>query len=272
MPVDRVLEQARQRELDRLHLRIGRFASGEVAVYAGKLAATELRAGREERTLREGPVVAALEDHERLPGGDGPEVTLTVVSARHDLWLRLGQPRDEPGVTRSTLLRPMRASAGITGSCSGCLADLRKRPRTVRPERFVAVGRLRDVRGTEFRVELSGRLEHVPPAELKLADLELLDPGLEPFLQGEVQDFTREGDEGILRVEGRIRQRVPPHPGSPPHTRCERVTRYSAERFVDLADLTRFGVRDVRILGTEICCLDHDSHGESEECSAEVAE
>lgn len=166
----------------------------------------------------------------------------------------------------------MRATAGVTGSCRGCLADLVARPQTVRLDRFVAVGKFRDALGTEFRVELSGRLERVPPDELKLADLEVLNPGLEPFLRDEVQGFTRAGGEGIRRVERQLRQRVPPPEGSPPQTRCERVTHYSAERFVDLADLSRVGVRDPRILGTEICCLDHDSHGESEECSAEKAE
>lgn len=269
-PAGPVLELARRQELERLEVRIGRFVSGAVAVYAGTLEATEHRAGREERRLPEGRVVAALEEHERLPGGGGPGVSLTVVSVRHGLWLRLDQPRDEPGVTRSTLLRPILASPGITGSCRGCLADFSRRPRTLRLERFAAAGRLRDARGTGFRVELAGRLEPVPPAELALSDLEALDPGLEPRLRDEDRDFTPAGGEGVLRVERRLRQRVPPPAGAPPAMRCDRVVRYAAERFVDLADLSRFGVRELRILGTEICCLNHDLHGEAERCTAEA--
>jgi len=270
-PVERVLKLVRQRELDQLHLRIGRFTSGEAAVFVGELKATERGTGLESRTLPRGRVVASLVRREKPPESKGSGGTLTAVSARHDLWLRLSQSPDEPGVTRSTLLRPMRATAGVTGSCRACLADLGERPQTLGLDRFVAVGRLRDALGTEFRVELSGRLERVPPNELKLPDLEVLNPGLEHFLRDEVQGFTREGGEGIRRVERQLRQRVPPPEGSPPQTRCERVTHYSAERFVDLADLSRFGVRDPRILSTEVCCLDHDSHGESEECSAEEA-
>lgn len=263
-----ILEEAKQRELDRLQRRVGSFASGEATVYAGTLAATESQLGRTGKTLPEGPVVAALEERVSLPGG-GVGVRLTVVSAKHDLWLRLSQSTDEAGITQVTRLRPLHGSPGITASCGGCLADLGKRPETIRLDRVEALGRLRDIANTRFRIELSGRLERVPPSGLKLDDLERLDPGLEAFLRGEVIAFERRGSEGVQRVEGEIRSRVAPPPHSTPETRCERVTRYAAERFVDLNDLGRFGVRDVEVLGREICCLDHDAHGEAEQCSQE---
>jgi hypothetical protein len=261
-------ELARQRELDRLKLRVGRFVSGDAVVFTGELSATERldRAGM--RSLPRGRVVASLVDRQGITGATTPGVELTVVSPEHGLWLRLSQSFDEPGVTRVTRLRPRRASPGVTGSCRGCLADLAERPGTLELDRVVATGRLRDGLGTPFRVELSGRLERVPPDELQLADLETLDPGLRASLRDDDRPFSRYGDEAVLRVEGELRQRVEPPPGSPPQTRCERVTRYSAERFVDLSDLGRFGVRGLEILGIELCCLDHDSHGGSEECSA----
>lgn len=262
-----VEELARQRELDRLERRVGRFVSGEAAVYEGELAATEHGARSRARRLPRGRVVASLAAGPGVPGATAPGVELTVVSADHGLWLRLRQPSDEPGVTRVTRLRPLRATAGIAGSCRGCVADLGERPRTLDLDRVAAVGTLRDALGTPFRVELAGRLDRIPPGELDLADLEALNPGLGAALSGEDRPFTRYGDEAVLRVEGAIRQRVEPRRGSPPQTRCEGVTRYSAERFVNLADLRRFGVRSLEILGTEVCCLDHDSHGGSEECS-----
>ncbi len=266
---DNVLELARSQQLDQLQRQIGRFVSGGQAIYEGKLSATERGTGRRELTLPMGRVVASLVAHDRAPGANGPGVILTVVSAGQGLWIRLSQLSEQPGVTWSTLLRPLAATAGSTASCSGCLADLSTQPQTLAFDRFVAVGRLRDIRGSKFLVEVSGRLERVPSTRLRLADLEALNPGLESVLRDEVTGFTRRGGEGVRRVERQLRHLVPPPQPSAPQTRCERVTHYSAERFVDLADLSRYGVRDLRIVGTEICCLDHDSHGELEQCTAE---
>ena len=266
-----LVELARQQELRRLHQRIGRFVSGEAAVYTGELEAAEHRTGSRPEILPRSPVVASLTEGEALPGRRGPGVVLTVVWPGRELWLRLDQSPDEPGVTRTTRWRPVRASAGVSGSCRGCLGDLSERPRDLELHRLTAGGRLRDSLGTKFRVELSGRLERVPADALSLAELEVLEAGLEASLRDDGGPFTRHRGEGVQRVEGRLRQLVPPPPGSPPQTRCERVTRYSAERFVDLADLGRFGVRDLKILGTEVCCLDHDSHGGAEECFPEEA-
>lgn len=233
----------------------------------GELKATERGTGPEERTLPRGRVVASLVDRERLPGSKGPGDP----HGGHRPSRPLAPSQSVSGRARDHPVHPAAADAGYRGS-HRLLPWLPRRPRGATADGAVGPIRGRDALGTEFRVELSGRLERVPPGELKLADLEVLNPGLEPFLRDEVQGFTRAGGEGIRRVERQLRQRVPPPEGSPPQTRCERVTHYSAERFVDLADLSRVGVRDPRILGTEICCLDHDSHGESEECSAEKAE
>ncbi len=267
-PAESLLEEARQRQLARLERSVGRYARGEAAVYTGTLEATDRVFGRAAKRLPLGPVVASLEERASLPGG-GIGTVLTVVSARHGLWLRLGQSGDEPGVTRVTRLRPLHGSPGIAASCGGCLAGLGTRPGTIRLDRFEAVGRLGDVGGTEFGVEISGRLERVPPEELELADVEPLAPDLEAFLDGEFEGFTRRGGEAVRRVESELRSPVPPPPRSPPETGCERVTRYAAERFVDLADLGRFGVRDVAVLSTEICCMDISAHGEPERCSPE---
>lgn len=269
-PAEALLEEARQRELDRLERSVGRYARGEAAVYAGTLEVTDRAFGRPGKRLPRGPVVASLEERASLPWG-GTGIVLTVVGAQHGLWLRLGQSGDDPGVTRVTRLRPLHGSPGIAASCGGCLDDLGTRPGTIRFDRFEAVGRLGDLGGTEVRVEISGRLDLVPPAELELAEVEPVAPDLEAFLDGESEGFTRRGGEGVRRVEGELRSRVPPPRRSPPETECERVTRYAAERFVDLADLGRFGVRDVELLGTEICCMDNSAHGDAERCSPEAA-
>lgn len=259
-----VLDRARQQERERLQHRIGRFASGEATVYEGELTATVFDDGIPSQRLPRGRVVASLESR-----GDG--TALTVVSREFGLWLRLHQSEDEPRVIHATRLRPLRGSPGVTASCRFCLADLRQAPPVLDFARFVATGRLSDPLGTPFRVELSGRLEAVPAGDLRLADVEVLNPGLEAFLEGESEGFQEYGGEGVRRVERQIRERVPPPEDAPPQTRCERVIHYAAERFVDLKKLGRFGVRDLEILRTEICCLDHDSHGESEQCSAEEA-
>jgi hypothetical protein len=262
-PYTSVDEEVRQQELERLEHRVGRFASGEVTVYAGDLRAEERRFGRAGETLPRGRVVAALEQR-----ADGSGHHLTVVSTEHGLWLRLAQSADAPGVTRVTGLRPLHGSPGITAECGGCLTELGEAPETIRLEHFSASGRLRDAAGTPFRVELSGRLERIAPSALELADLEPLDAGLDGFLRGEPA-FERRGGEGVQTVRGELRRRVEPPPGSPSQMRCQQVTHYAAERFVDLADLGRSGVREVDVLGREICCFDHDAHGVEEQCSEE---
>jgi hypothetical protein len=264
-----VLEQARARQLEQLHRSIGRFVTGEAVLYAGELAVTERRRGTGARRLPVGRVVAALTRDEARSGEPAGGFTLTIVSADGDGWLRLRQDPEEPGVTRSTPLRPVRATASLAASCAGCLDDLSARPPVLAFRRFTAVGPAGAAAGGELRIELSGTLSRVEPGDLRLADLERLDPGFEALLADEAEPFTRRGDEATRRVEREIRELAPTPPGAPPQTRCERVTRYSAERFVDLKDLGRYGVRDLTLLGTEICCFDHGGHGGDHECTPE---
>ena len=136
----------------------------------------------------------------------------------------------------------------------------------------MAVGNLHDQRNSTFRIQLTGHLKRLPPSALRLEQLEVLNPGIDSYLHDETEAFERVASEGVRNVERHIRQRVPPTTGAPPQTRCERDTRYTAERFVDLADLSQFGVRKITILGQRVCCLDHDSHGGSEECTKERAQ
>jgi hypothetical protein len=264
-----VLEQARARQLEQLHLTIGRFVTGEAAVYEGELAVTERRRGRGARRLPGGRVVAALIRDEARSGELSDRFTLTIVSADHAGWLRLSQSPAEPGVTRSTPLRSVRATASLAASCADCLDDLSARPPVLPFRRLTAVGPPGGAAGADLRIEISGSLLRVEPDDLRLADLERLDPGFEALLEDEAEPFTRRGDEAIRRVEREIRELAQTPPDAPPQTRCERITRYSAERFVDLTDLRSYGVRDLTLLGTEICCFDHGGHGGDHECTRE---
>lgn len=277
-----ILGQARSQELEQLQLRIGRFASGEAAVYQGEIVVTERPGGPGARRLRRGRVVAALVTHEPSPDRSEAETTLTIVATEDDLWLRLGQSSREPGLTRSSRLRSTRTTTRFAASCTACLDDLAARPQAVRFRRFAAVGMQGAPHRAPVRVEISGRLERVEPADLELSDVEHLNPGFDAFLEGENQPFTRSdddgargdgahGDEAIQRVEREVRTLVEPPVDAPPQMRCERITRYVAERFVDPADLNRFGVRDLSIVGAQTCCLDHGGHGGDEVCTEETA-
>lgn len=264
-----VVDLARQQELDQLRRIVGRFVSEQADVYVGEIEARHRGEGLTEVRLPTTRVVAALD---RSPSEDSRSTAaLTIVSPTHGLWLRLSQSSASPAATYSTLLRPLRANAGIVGSCRNCFPELLRRPEWITMDRFMAAGELNDRFSSPFRIEVRGELRRLPPGELRLEDLEALRPDLESYLRDEAEGFSRADGEGVRVVERQIRQRVEPPEDAPPQTRCERVTRYTAERFVDLADLGRFGVRNIRVLGSQICCVDHDDHGGSEVCTREGA-
>jgi hypothetical protein len=263
------LERAEQNELERLQLGIGRFASGEFAVYTGELVAVSGLPGSERRTLPRGAVVAALRKHDRLAGRSGSGLTLTVASAGGERWIRLSQAASEPGVTRTNRPRSRSSSGGVTASCRRCLVDLSRQPESIELDRLTFHGKLSDRLASDFRVELSGHLERVPATDVDFSQIEVLEVALEPELRGELAGFSRSDGEATRRVERELRERLRPPAGGPSRRRCDRVTRYSAERFVDLSYPGRFGVRGIEILGTEICCLDVDAHGEDARCTLE---
>jgi hypothetical protein len=269
---DRVaVDLARQQELDQLRRSVGRYAAGQADVYIGEIELKQRGEGQNELQFPFGRVVAALIRSKADRNSTSSGATLTIVSPVRGLWLRISQSSTSPGATFSTLLRPLRSNAGTVGSCHNCFPDLLRRPERITLERFAAVGTLHDRFNSTFRIQLQGQLKRLPPGELRLEYLEVLEPGLESYLRDEAAGFTRSAGEGVRIVERNIRQRIKPPDGAPPQTRCERVTRYTAQRFVDLADLGRFGVRNITVLGSRICCLDHDSHGGAEECTREGA-
>lgn len=264
-----VIKLAREQELDELNRLIGRYVSGHADVYIGELEAIQSGTGGHALRLSPGPVVGALTRTFPSDSDEFDASSLIVVSPANGLWLRLTQSSDNPDVTFATLIRPRRANAGVVGSCRRCFPNLRQRPAYISLPRFMAVGNLRDRRDSTFRVQLKGHLKRLPPGALRLDQLEVLNPGISSYLRKEAEPFKRVAGEGVRKVERHIRQTVPPAAGAPPQTRCELDTRYTAERFVDLADLSRFGVRKITILGQRTCCLDHDDHGGSEECTKE---
>lgn len=266
---EQLIEQARTRELEQLRLRVGRFTSGEVPVYAGTLRAASAGRGAGIVKLPQSRVIAFIEERESLGARPGGGVALTIVSSEHELWLELSQSTADPGTTHCTRVRPVRASAGLTGSCSGCLADLATRPEVLELYALVATGRVRGPFGPELRVTVNGRLERLPASRLRLEDLEPLNPGFQAFLDDEATPFERRGREGIRLVARALEQEAPVPARTPPEARCDRITHYSAERFVNLDELGQFGVRQLKILGAEVCCIDHEVHGQGPECVPE---
>jgi hypothetical protein len=267
-----VIKLAREQELDQLNRLIGRYVTGRADVYVGELQASQSGTDLDALQLPTGPVVGALTRKFSSDSNERDTSSLIIVGLADGFWLRVTQNPAEPNVTFLTLIRPPRANAGVVGSCRQCFPNLRQRPAYISLPRIMAVGNLHDQRNSTFRIQLTGHLKRLPPSALRLEQLEVLNPGIDSYLHDETEAFERVASEGVRNVERHIRQRVPPTTGAPPQTRCERDTRYTAERFVDLADLSQFGVRKITILGQRVCCLDHDSHGGSEECTKERAQ
>jgi hypothetical protein len=68
-----------------------------------------------------------------------------------------------------------------------------------------------------------------------------------------------------------VRQDAPSPHGDTVRFTCVFETNYTARHHVDLRDLTRFGVRDVTLGRTRLCCADHALHDGSKMCTEEDA-
>lgn len=252
---------AQEAELAWLEHEIGRFASGRFAVFGGKLTVTQRDRGAS--LSFEGQALATL-------SADTPS-TLTIVFPDRERWLRLAQSSGQPGVTRVSRLREPNANAGIAATCENCVAELADLARGPVLLRLSARGALLDVARSPFSVEVSGFLRRVPPGSLRLRQVLPLSPGIANWTRRPAAPFRSEGNVAVRDVASILRQPAPPTGGDAQRFTCVFETDYTARHFVQRSDLTRFGVRDVALGETRLCCIDHDLHDASALCEAEDA-
>jgi hypothetical protein len=249
-------------EREWLEYEIGRFSSGRLPVFAGDVKVTQR--DRQEITVVEGSALATLSP-------DSPH-TLTIMFPDPQRWLRLTQHPDRPDATDVTRLRALHANSGVSASCADCIAPFADLAGEALFLRLAAEGELLDTRRSRFVIEVAGDLRRIPPRALRLDQLLQLSPDMATWRRRPDAPLRRRGGEAIRDVAAVLRQRAPAPGGDTVRFTCTHETRYTARHFVDLDDLTRFGVRDMTLGDTETCCVDHDRHDGSPVCNGENAQ
>lgn len=250
---------AQEMEREWLEHEFGRFASGRFAVFSGELKVRQR--DREKITIEEGLALATL-----YPGVTH---TLTIVFPDSQRWLRLTQKADRPDLTYVTRLRALNANTGVSATCKDCmtlLADLHGRDLLIR---FAAEGELLDVTRSRFVVETVGHLRRIPPETLRLDQILPLGPDIATWRRRPNAPLIPQGREAIRDIANVLRHPAPSPNGNTVRFTCNYETRYTAQHFVNLNDLTRFGVRNLALGDTDLCCVDHALHDGSKTCTEE---
>ena len=81
--------------------------------------------------------------------------------------------------------------------------------------------------------------------------------------------FEANPKEYLRDVASVLRQPAPAPGGDEERLTCAFETRYSALHFVSRNDPAQFGVRDLKLGDTVLCCVDHPSHDGSKVCDRE---
>ncbi len=246
-------------EQARLEHEIGRFSSGRDTVFSGEMKVTQR--DRDQIVVAEGKVLAVLSRSSPL--------TLTIVFPETQRWLQLTQTRSNPSVTDVTRLRARHANTGISATCTDCItsfASLKVGPLFVR---LAAEGEVLDVARSRFVVQAAGYLERTPPKALRLNQVLSLRPDIASWLSRPNEPFQTRGRQAIRNVATVLRRRAPAPGGDTARYTCTFETRYTAQHFVNLNDLTRYGVRNLALGDTDLCCVDHALHDGSKICDRE---
>ena len=252
---------AQEVEREWLEHEIGRFASGREAVFSGEVKVTQR--DHDEVTVLEGSALATL--------SPGAPRTLTILFPDRQRWLRLTQDPGRPDVTDVTRLRAPNANTGVSAACADCMApfaDLAKGPILLR---VAAEGELLDVAQSRFLVEVAGSLRRIPPETLRLDQILPLSTDIATWRRRPDAPLNTQGGEAVREVAAVLRQHAPPPDGDTVRFTCAFETRYTAQHHIDLNDPSRFGVRNVTLGNTQLCCVDHALHDGSKMCTEEDA-
>lgn len=239
----RVLGLVAKDHLENLWRLVGRYVSGEGAIYRGTFhARNELGGGP---GVIDGEAVTATLGSEREVLVDGkitPARALTVIGATHRV--RLAQLAAEPARTHFTLVTDERTTYGVTAACDGCVPALDPSQPSLMLSEAVGEGMLGDG-SSSFRVRTSGTLERIEPSALTFADFVA---AAAPMSDRHTMDqFTKSSDVHVRLARSSHSEVVDDN--------CQRTTWYRLEWFVDPRSGIRYGIRRMAIENaTTTCC------------------
>ncbi len=282
---ERVFNAVLETHLEQLDRWVGRYARGDVPLYSGSVSASDTGGalwfwggdgalddtGVLATVLPEN-VLSILRSDDRY--ARGPARVLRIVSTAERKTLAFYQTDDAPGFTWSTPIvaheSPWPRWSAPPVECVDCAPDLWAPGDTLTLDRFRAERR--------YHVHVDNNLRHESLEVHDWADLEVLvSAELTRVPAGEItfsqivdvsapnadvlEEFRLVDGTWVRAIEATLSESAPlPEgraldPPDPEWWRCTRTTDYEAEQYVDAACLGRYGLRDVRVVGTpETCC------------------
>jgi hypothetical protein len=231
--------------LDRVQRLFGRYATGSARIYRGTARAADNQdtVGRE-RGVLDGPVIAELGE---TPYGGGK--TLRIVSPALRRYFEIRQPDASTTLFLSLVQDPAK-HAGVEAKVSAAPVDLHGDPSILR---FEVGGTAHYGTGELLAVTAAVDLQLAESSTVTARDvLDLFDDaiasGFEPSEGFWVRPVTLDASRSASDPPGLD------------FLSCSRFTTYRAEEYIRSDNLADFGVRNVSLVDTELCCSNCQAH------------
>jgi hypothetical protein len=236
---------------------VGQYVCGTGWIYRGTFAAQDnlSSVGEVDGFINSGPVIAAVATNSitnlySLSCFDHAtrvrvlHVLATAQSKAIHLFQVLGGDR----TTYSSLVQnPRQGLSGVSGTCDGCVADLRgAAPASLSIGPVTMAGQYCAGTGP-LEVTVSGQLTILPtPSAADI--LEINSAGYAYAYAGSLPSFAQQGDEMVATVDGTLYENVDPV------AQTSSATPFHVDWYVNSQDVTLFGLRNFRIDATLPLC------------------
>ncbi len=269
-PRERLTNIAIARQLQELHLAIGRYSRGERPVYAGTIRARDNVGANGSNTrdgLLDGVVWAILFREPTHPGAPDPGLAeLLIVNEEGQRQLRMIQKRAAPSITEITPVTAWGTNAGSIGACRNCAPSLFQTPSRIDLNNITATRRFERFEGS---ATVHGVLERIPPGALSFAQIARAHHFDSWGREAAIQEIAQRDGELVRVVRGRADEPAPEAQTHAPagYTSCRRAADYSAEWWIDRTCLGRFGVWSVVFGPTATrCCVPYRGNDTPPSC------
>jgi hypothetical protein len=239
---------------------IGQYVCGTGWIYRGTFAAQD-NVGSVSGVngfISSGPVIAAVATNEItdlyfLNCSQPATVVrvLHVIATAQAKAIHLFQVLGGDGTTYSSLVQdPDLGLSGVSGTCDGCVADLRgAAPASLSIGPVTMTGLYCDVATSPLEVTVSGQLTLLPtPSAADILEINSSPYAYAYAYPGARPTFAQQGDEMVATIDGTLYENVDPAAltGS--------ATPFHVDWYVNSQDVTVFGLRNFRIDATLPLC------------------